>query len=121
MENINDNGYESGAMLMNNTIREMRKHVEFEKFVCRMLIDNDDTREMKINTDNHPDSVHKFLYNNDRIEQHTMRGKHEAIGKSAYIPPTPVDEIVEKETKNVSDDDLTYTRTETDNTPIGAN
>ena len=49
MEVNKNNGYVSGALLMNKKIRELRAHVEYEKFLCRMLIDNDDTRKMKEN------------------------------------------------------------------------
>ncbi len=87
MKTVNNNGYTSAALLMNETIKEMRKHVEYEKFLCRMLIDNDDTREMKQNTEELNDGVHRFIYNNDRVDEHTMRGKYEAMGKSAYVAP----------------------------------
>jgi len=83
---IQNNGYVSGALLMNKKIREMREYVEFEKFVCRMLVDNDTTREMKENTEMHNDSMHKFIYNSEQIDKFTMRGKMEALGKSSYTP-----------------------------------
>ena len=102
MQTIKNNGYVSAAILMNNTIREMRRHVEFEKFLCRMLVDNDDTRQMKQNTEEHPDSIHRFIYNNDRIDEHTMRGKYEAIGKSAYVP-TDSGVIESGEINNIGD------------------
>ena len=86
MKNLNNNGYVSAAILMNKTINDMRDHVEYEKFVARMLVDNDDTRNFKDTTDNHPNSIHKFIYNNDKIDKHTVRGKYEAINKTAYEP-----------------------------------
>ena len=86
------NGYVTGALLMHKTIKEMRDHVEFEKFLCRMLVDNDDTRAMKENTDMHPDKVHKFIYNNDRIDEHTMRGKYAKLGQDVYQPTESGDE-----------------------------
>ena len=84
METVNNNGYVSAAVLMNPRIKKMREYVEYEKFLCRILVDNKDTRKFKNNTQEHPDSHHRFIYNNARVEKHTMRGKYEAIGKSAY-------------------------------------
>jgi len=95
METVNNNGYVSAGILMNKTIRDMREHVEFEKFVCRMLIDNDDTRDMKDKTEEHPDGIHKFIYNNEKIDIHTMKGKMEAMGKSAYVPNESTDKVDE--------------------------
>jgi len=92
MEAVKQNGYVPGAIIMDQTIMQMRAHVEYEKFLCRMLIDNDDTREMKKNTEEHQDSIHRFLYNNPEVDKFTMRGKHELIGKSVYIP-TPSGDI----------------------------
>jgi len=93
-----DSNYVPEAIFFNRTIRDMRKHVEYEKFLCRMMVDNDDTRKFKENTDNHPDSIHKFIYNNELVEAHTMRGKYEAIGKSAYIPTPKQDDEDEQDT-----------------------
>jgi len=73
MKTHNKNGYVSEVLLSNNTIREMRKHVEYEKFVARILIDNEITREFKETTQNHPDGIHRFLYNNEFVDKHTMR------------------------------------------------
>ena len=86
METLKTNGYVSGALLMSKKINEMREYVEYEKFLARMLVDNDDTREMKENTDIHRNSLHKFIYNNPEIDKFTMRGKMERIGKTAYTP-----------------------------------
>jgi len=92
MEAVKQNGYVPGAIIMDTTIIEMRAHVEFEKFICRMLVDNDDTREMKQNTEEHQDSIHRFIYNNAEVDKFTMRGKNELIGKTAYVP-TPSGDI----------------------------
>jgi hypothetical protein len=86
MEAVVQNGYVPGAIMMDKAITEMRAHVEFEKFICRMLIDNDDTRQMKQNTEELPDSIHRFIYNNSEVDKLTMRGKNELIGKTAYVP-----------------------------------
>lgn len=82
------NGYEPGALLMNKTINEMREYVEFQKFMARMLIDNDDTRQFKEDTKQHKNKLYNFIYNNPEIDKFTMRGKYEAIGQSAYVPST---------------------------------
>ena len=73
MKSYNKNGYVPGALLSNKVIRDMRKHVEYEKFVARMLIDNEDTRQIRENTENLNDSFHRFLYNNEYVDQHTKR------------------------------------------------
>lgn len=86
METLKNNGYVGGAVMMDHTIEQLRSHVEFEKFICRMLIDNDDTRQMKQNTEELKDSVHRFIYNNPEINKLTMRGKNELVGKTAYVP-----------------------------------
>ena len=62
MINTNPHGYVPTALLFNKTINEMREHVEYEKFVCRLLIDNDITRQFKQNTEEHKNSAHRFLY-----------------------------------------------------------
>ena len=71
MSNTNENGYVSGALLSNDLIREMRKHVEYEKFIARMLVDDETTRKFKENTEEHQDSIHRFLYNNEFVNNHT--------------------------------------------------
>ena len=87
MQAMGNNGYVPGALLLNKKIREVRSHIEYEKFIARMLVDNDDTRDFKTNTADHVDSLHTFLYNNDAVDKFTMRGKNEILGTSAYIPP----------------------------------
>lgn len=81
---IQNNGYVAAAILFDNDIRQMRKHVEFEKYLCRMLIDNDDTREMKQKTEEHPEAIHRLIYNNSAMDKLTEFGKYEAIGESNY-------------------------------------
>ncbi len=83
---IGEHKYVPSALLMSKTINEMRDYVEFQKFLARMLIDNDDTRQFKQNTQEHKNSLYRFIYNNPEIDKFTMRGKYEAIGKSAYVP-----------------------------------
>jgi len=71
MKTKNKNGYVSGVLLSNNLIREMRKHIEYEKFVARMLVDNETTREFKKNTEELNDGFHRFIYNNEFVDRHT--------------------------------------------------
>jgi len=88
MEPIHPNGYVPGALLTNTTIREMRSYVEYQKFACRILVDNDDIRQFAVNTEQHADSIHRFIYNNPEIERITMKGKNKLIGKTTYVPST---------------------------------
>ena len=73
--NINNNGYNHTALLMNQTIREMRDYVEYQKFMCRLIVDNEITREFKVNTEEHPESKYRFIYNNPEVEALTAFGK----------------------------------------------
>jgi len=86
MPKMNTENYTPAAILFNKTIRDMRNHVEYEKFLCRLLMDNDDTRQMKRNTDEHQDSVHRFIYNNPEMENLTEYGKYHNQGESNYKP-----------------------------------
>ena len=90
MKTLMNNGYVSGAVLLSPTIDEMREYIEYQKFVARMLIDNDDTRQFKINTDEHNNSLHRFIYNNSRVDKFTKRGKDEAEGTTSYVAPENV-------------------------------
>jgi predicted metal-dependent phosphotriesterase family hydrolase len=94
MENFKHNGYVPTAVLVSKTIDDLRDHIEYEKFIARMLIDNDDTRQFKKNTEEHNDSLYKFIYNNKRMDELTMRGKYDKIGKSKYRPNTEKQEDI---------------------------
>ena len=48
---INNHGYVPAALLYNKVIREMRDHVEYEKFIARTIVDNEITQEFKKNTE----------------------------------------------------------------------
>lgn len=72
------NGYVPGAVLYLKTIRSMREHVEYEKFVCRTLVDNDKTKEFRKKTESHPDKIHSFRYNDKRAERLTVAGRNNA-------------------------------------------
>ena len=69
------NGYVGGALLMIPTIKELRAYVEFEKYQCRVLVDDDRTKEMKLKTENHPNKLFKFRYNNENSEKLTAAGR----------------------------------------------
>jgi hypothetical protein len=71
----NKNGYVAGALLYLKAIRKMREHVEFEKFLCRTIIDNEKTREFKKKTEDHPDKIHALRYNDERAQKLTAAGR----------------------------------------------
>lgn len=72
---INKNGYVAGAVLMIPFAKKMREHIEYEKFLCRMLIDNEKTREFKTKTANLKDQIFSLRYNNPGIERLTAAGR----------------------------------------------
>jgi len=57
------NGYVAGAVLMLPFAKKVREHVEYEKFLCRMMIDNDVTKEFKNKTANLKDQLYALKYN----------------------------------------------------------
>ena len=73
----NKHGYVPAAIMVNNMINEMRDHVEYEKFVARTVADNKITRKFKRNTDEHPNSKYRLLYNSEAVNEHTVAGKKE--------------------------------------------
>lgn len=73
-----DNGYISGALLLLPHIRKLREHVEFQKFQCRVLKDDDTTREFKRKTEQHKNKLFAFRYNNEESERITAAGKKDA-------------------------------------------
>ena len=72
---VKKNGYVGGAVLFTQQIRKMRELVEFEKFQCRMAIDNDITREFKMKTDQLKDSIYALRYNNPITDALTAAGR----------------------------------------------
>ena len=70
-----NNGYVSGAVLLLPTIRKLREHIEFEKFQCRVLVDNELTKSFKIKTATHEDQIHALRYNNENSEKLTAAGR----------------------------------------------
>ena len=68
---MSNNGYTAAAILFNTSIRDMRNYIEYQKFLARMVIDNDITREFKQNTELLNDPIHRFIYNNPEVDKLT--------------------------------------------------
>lgn len=75
MSYVKQNGYVAGALLFLPQIRKMREIVEFEKFQCRVLVDDDRTKEFKRKTEEHNDSIHALRYNCEEADKMTAAGK----------------------------------------------
>lgn len=73
---LKNNGYVRGAALFLPTIRQMRAHVEFEKYICRILVDDERTREMQRKTEQHPNKLFNMRYNNENSIRLTAAGKN---------------------------------------------
>jgi hypothetical protein len=69
------NGYVSGALLAMPFAKRFRKHVEYEKFLCRMLVDNDITKEFKKSTSALKDKIYAMRYNSPIAEALTAAGR----------------------------------------------
>jgi len=82
MSYVKNNGYVAGAALFLPQIKKMREVLEFEKFQCRVLKDDDRTKEFKIKTADHKDSIYAFRYNNSESEKMTAAGKKNEPKKS---------------------------------------
>jgi hypothetical protein len=72
---VKNNGYVSGAVLLIPFAKKLRAHVEYEKFLCRMTVDNDQTRKFKQNTKELPDQIYQLRYNNPASERLTAAGR----------------------------------------------
>ena len=70
------NGYVGGAMLLLPFAKKLRAHVEYEKFLARIMVDNDITQEFKQKTEVHKDSIHKLRYNSEIAERLTAAGRN---------------------------------------------
>lgn len=77
----NNYGFTGGALLMLPIVRKIREHIEFQKFQCRVLVDNEKTREFKKRTNQLRDKIYKFRYNNPAVEKLTAAGKKENATK----------------------------------------
>ena len=73
------NGYISGALLLLPHVKKLREHVEFEKFQCRVLKDDETTREFRVKTEQHKNKLFKFRYNNEEAEKLTESGKNNGV------------------------------------------
>jgi len=75
---INKHGYTPVAMQLRQKITELRDHVELEKFLCRMLVDNEDTQQFEQNTRDLKNKIFNMRYNNKKMRNLTKAGKKEA-------------------------------------------
>lgn len=75
MSHVINNGYVAGAVLLLPHIRKLRETLEFEKFQCRVLVDDERTREFKRKTAEHIDSIHALRFNCVEAEKMTAAGK----------------------------------------------
>lgn len=71
----NKHGYVPAAIMYNKLIKQMRDHVEHEKFICRTIVDNETTQQFKKNTEELTDSKYKFMYNSETVNNHTEQGR----------------------------------------------
>lgn len=74
----NDYGFVGGAALFIPTIKKLRDHIEYEKFLCRVLRDDESTRKFKQKTEKHKNRLYAFRYNNAKSEKLTAAGKKNA-------------------------------------------
>lgn len=73
---ISKNGYVGGAVLLLPFTRKLRAHVEYEKFLARIMVDNEQTREFKRKTEAHKDKIYKLRYNSALAERLTAAGRN---------------------------------------------
>lgn len=69
------NGYVAGAVLLIPFSKKLRDHVETEKFLCRIVVDNDQTKQFKQNTADLKDQLFALRYNNEAANKLTAEGK----------------------------------------------
>lgn len=74
---VKKNGYVAGAILILPHIQKIRKHVEMEKFLARILKDDETTRLFKDKTQALKNKLHAFRYNNPEAYKMTAAGKKE--------------------------------------------
>lgn len=75
---LRKNGYVGGAVLLLSFSKKLREHVEYEKFLCRIMVDNEKTREFKKNTAQLKDQIYALRYNNPASERLTAAGRKNA-------------------------------------------
>ena len=76
------NGYVAGAVLMIAFSKKLREHVEYEKFLCRMLVDNETTRQFEKNTSELNNQLYALRYNSESSQRLTIKGKTQNGNKS---------------------------------------
>jgi hypothetical protein len=69
------NGYVAGAVLLIPFAQKLREHVEYEKFLCRIMVDNEQTQAFKKSTSELKDQLYAFRYNNPASERLTAVGR----------------------------------------------
>jgi hypothetical protein len=69
------NGYVSGAVLLLPFVKKVREHVEFEKFMARVEVDNEETRNFKKTTEVLKDQRYNLRYNNVNADKLTKFGR----------------------------------------------
>jgi len=74
----NKNGYVAGAALMLPALKKIRDHVEWEKFWCRIMVDNETTQEFRLKTEGLKDRIYAFRFNSIEVEKLTAWGKKNA-------------------------------------------
>ena len=79
---VKRDGYISGAYLFLPVIRKMREHLEFEKFICRVLKDDDRTKEFKLKTETHKDPIHAIRYNSPAADAMTAAERKKVVNAS---------------------------------------
>jgi len=72
---LKKNGYVAGAVLLVPFAKQLREHIEYEKFLCRTIVDNEITREFKKTTDELSDQRYALRYNNPISDKLTEFGK----------------------------------------------
>ena len=73
---VTKNGYVAGAALLVPFAKKLREHVEYEKYLCRVLIDNPITQEFKKNTEDLKDGIYSLRYNSPNSEKLTAAGRN---------------------------------------------
>lgn len=79
---IKKNGYVAGAVLLIPFSQKLREHVEYEKFLCRVMIDNEETQTFKKNTSELKDQIYAMRYNSQASERLTAAGRAKNGNKS---------------------------------------
>jgi hypothetical protein len=72
---VKNNGYVSGAILLLPHVKKLREHIEFEKFQCRVLRDDETTQNFKVKTAQLKEQIYAFRYNNAESEKMTAAGR----------------------------------------------